>query len=249
MIFVDTATGSADLEPLLKKVGLPVSLAHLEYADVEFVGRGVKGEPLIIGIEVKRLTELTSDYDRFAGVQVPKMQSPHYAHRWLIYEGEWQTDKASGTLMQWARGKRRRPLRGQSNALALRKKLLTLEMCAGFHKERTYNRAETVEAITALYRFWTDDDLDQHRSHIVTYQPQGLIPFTRVQQAIAAWPHLSTKRCRAVAARFKNSIRLASSASVDEWAEITIPDDEGRLRKLGTKTAQAIVAFLNGDKP
>lgn len=248
MIFVDRAVGSADLEPLLRKAGLPVELAHIGTADLEFMGRGVEGDPLLIGVEVKRLTELTGDWDRFAGVQVPKMQAPTYAHRWVIYEGEWTKDKRSGLLTRWAGKRGRKPLHGQANALALRKKLLTLEMCAGFHKERTYDRVETVDAIVALYRFWTDDDLDQHRSHIVNYQPIGLVPRSKWEQAFGAWPDISTKRAKAVARAFKNSIHLASSASVDEWAELEVPDEDGNVRRIGPKIAQKIVRFLHGEE-
>lgn len=248
MIFVDKAVGSADLEPMLRKTGVPVELAWIGTADVEFMGRGVNGDPVLIGIEVKRLTELTGDWDRFAGVQVPKMQAPTYAHRWLIYEGEWTKDKRSGLLTRWAGKRGRKPLHGQANALALRKKLLTLEMCAGFHKERTYDRAETVEAIVALYRFWTDDDLDKHKSHIVNYQPIGLLPLSKFAHAFGAWPDISVKRAKAVARKFKNSIRRASSASVDEWAALEVPDEEGNVRHLGAKTAEKLVRFLNGEE-
>ena len=65
MIFVDKAVGSASLVPLLEKMGLPVTPSWLDYSDIEFCGRGVKAEPVMIGIECKRLSELTSDWDRF----------------------------------------------------------------------------------------------------------------------------------------------------------------------------------------
>ena len=246
MIYVDRAIGSKDLIPLLLKRGLPVTDAHLEYSDVEFSGRGELGEPVMVGIEVKRLTELTGDYDRFAGEQVPKMQAPHYDHRWLIYEGEWITDRKSGLLQKWS-GRRRRPLHGQANVMALRKKLLTLEMCAAFHKERTYDRAETVEVIEALYRFWNDEDLDKHKSHIVNYQPIGLVPLSGYQKAFAAWPKISTVRAKAMARLFRNSLRLACSATVEELAALEVPDEEGNIRRLGLKTAQRLDRFLNGD--
>lgn len=245
MIFIDRAIGSADLVVPLRKAGLPAELAHLEYADVEFIGRGVKGTPVMVGVEVKRLSELTSDFDRLAGHQIPKMLA-HYDHRWLVYEGEWDQDR-HGLLLRRTGRRNRAPQYGQAQASALRKKLLTLEMCGGMHRQQTKDRVDTVRFLHDLYRWFTDDDMDEHKSHIVVYQPHGLIPLTKVQQAIAAWPHLSTKRCKAVAAAFKGSIRLATSASVNTWAALEIPDDEGRVRKLGRTTAEAIVRFLNGE--
>ena len=246
MIYVDYHIGSKDLLPLLLKEGVPAQEADLGNADIEFAGRGIKGAPCMIGIEVKRLSELTADWDRLAGEQVPKMQEPHYDHRWIIYEGEWRRDRM-GWLQKRGRGGRPMGMRGQANASALSKKLYTLEMCAGFHRERTYDRAETVKVIADWYRFWTDLDLDQHKSHIVRYQSIGLIPLKPVAYAIAAWPGVGNKRARSVEKFFRGSIRLACSASVEEWASLETTDGDGAVRKLGMKTAEKIVAFLNGN--
>ncbi len=244
-MFVDYRTGSADLVPLLTKAGIKVEVASLEYADVEFVGRGAKGEPVSIGVEVKRLSELTGDYDRFAGEQLPKMQEPHYDHRWLIHEGEWRRDRF-GWLQKRGKGGRAVSMRGQANASALQKKLLTLELCGGFHAERAYDRAETVSFLVDLYHFWTDQDLDQHKSHIVIYRPQGLLQLSPEAEAMSAWPGIQGKRARAVEKTFKGSIRLAASASAEEWAEITTLDDDEKPRKLGMKLATKVLDFLNG---
>ncbi len=245
MIYVDYREGSKDLVPLLTAAGIKAEIASLDYADVEFTGRGVKGEPVQIGIEVKRLSELTSDYDRFAGEQLPKMQEPNYAHRWLVHEGEWRRDKF-GWLQKRGKGGRATSMRGQANASALRKKLITLEMCGGFHVERTYDRAETVDFLVALYRFWCDQDLDAHKSHIVIYRPMGVLPLSPEAEAMSAWPGIQGKRARAVEKAFRGNIRLAASASVEEWAEITTLDDDEKPRKLGVKLAVKVLDFLNG---
>jgi len=245
VIYVDYHIGSKDLVAPLLKAGVPAQEADLGYADIEFAGRGLKGAPVMVGIEVKRLSELTNDWDRFAGEQVPKMQEPHYDYRWLVYEGEWLRD-SRGWLQK--RGRRGRPtnMRGQAQASALYKKLCTLEMCAGFHRERTYDRAETVQVIVDWYRFWTDTDLDKHKSHIVIYQPQGILPLTDEGALFAGIPGISSKRARSVEKLFRGNMRLACSASVEEWAALETLDDDGNPRKLGSKIATRIVAFLNG---
>lgn len=240
MIFVSPEKGSADLVPLLEKAGLPVQEVKLTYADVEFAGRGEKGSPVMIGVEVKRLSELTGDYDRFAGEQLPKMNA-HYDYRWLVYEGEWTVHKRSGALLRRTGRQRFRPHHGQPNAHALRKKLLTLEMCGGFHTHRTYNRKETIQFLVALYRFWTDDDLDEHRSHIVNYEPKGIVPLNKYAKAFAAWPDLSSIRGKALAKYFANSIEEACLAEVEELAEIEIQG-----KRLGTKVATRLYNFLRG---
>lgn len=245
MIHVDYHTGSKDLLPLLLKAGVPAQEADLGYADIEFAGRGERGAPVLIGMEIKRLSELTSDYDRFAGEQLPKMQAPNYDHRWLIYEGEWKRDRM-GWLQKRGKGGKPTNMHGQASASALSKKLCTLEMCGGFHRERTYDRAETVQTIINWYRWWTDEDFDQHKSHIVIYRPYGLIPLSDEGSAIAAWPGVGNKRARAVEKAFKGNIRLACSASVEEWAAIETHDDDGSVRRLGSKLAVKVIDFLNG---
>jgi hypothetical protein len=257
MIYVDAAMGSALLADQLEAAGLPIhrdedgGLPHLDYADIEFAGRGVKGEQLMIGIEMKRLSELTSDFDRLAGHQIPKMNA-NYAHRFLIIEGEWLQNKRGSLLKRTGRASFR-PLHGQCNATQLRKKLLTLEMCAGVHVACINHwgkgggwSVETVRYVSSLYRWWTDDDFDEHKSHIVSYQPHGLIPLTKYAQAFGAWPGLSMKRGKAVAKAFKNSIRRAASASIEEWAAVETVDDDGHPRRLGTKLAEGIDRFLDG---
>jgi ERCC4-type nuclease len=246
VIFVDPAQGSADLAPLLAQRGLEVQVTHLGSADVEFAGRGAKNTSALIGVEVKRLGELTSDYERLAGHQLHKLLA-RYDHRWLVWEGEWVRAR-SGALVKKLYHGNMKPLHGQNNAASLQKKLLTLELLGGLHVQGTRNRRDTVDFLVTLYRWWTDDAFDEHRSHIVHYVPHGLIPLTEVQQAFAAWPGLSLVRCKAVAAHFKNSLRLAVGASVDEWASIEVPEDEGRrVRKLGHKTAERMVRFLQGE--
>lgn len=257
MIFVDAASGSNTLAPLLEKAGLPVyrgedsELPHLDWADVEFVGRGVKGEQVMIGVEVKRLSELTGDWDRLVGHQVLKMNQ-HYAHRYLLVEGEW-IQNSKGSLIKRTGRSSFRALHGQCDATQLRKKLLTLEMCGGFHvmmvnhwgRDKSWTQ-ETVRQLSALYRWWTDEDFDKHKSHIVHYQPHGIVPLSKFAQAFAGWPGLSTKRAKVVSKHFKNSLRKAAVASLDEWASIEVPDDEGRVRRLGDKLADSLDRFLDG---
>jgi len=254
LLFVDRAAGSASLLPLLEKADLPVSDAHLGWADVELTGRGEKGKSVFVGIELKRLSELTTDWDRFAGHQVPKMLD-HYDHRYLVVEGEWIQNRR-GTLLKRAGKHTFKPLHGQCDASALRKKLITLEMCGGFHvclinhwaREGSWT-PETVRFIANLYHWWTDEDFDQHKSHIVNYEPKGIIPLNEFERGFAAWPGLSTVRARAVSRVFNRSIALACLASPKMWANISVPDDHGGVRRFGTKLATRITEYLHGQTP
>lgn len=245
MIFVDAATGSKDLVGPLRKAGLSVELAHLSTADVEFAGRGVGGEPVLIGIECKRLSEITGDWDRLCGEQVPKMQAPTYDHRWVVVEGPWHVDPQSGRLQRRGRRGDLKPMHGLSSASLVRKRLLTLELCGGFHLLYTKDRAETVAVLADLYRWWTDEDFDQHKSHIVTYHPTGLTPLSPTAFALSAWPGLSTVRAKAAAAHFK-TLRRAVNATPAQWAEMSTRDKSGTARKFGAAGADTVQKLLDG---
>ncbi len=242
MIFVDKAVGSASLIPLLREKGLVVEPAHLEWADVEFVGKGVKDEQVLIGIEMKRLSELTGDWERLAGEQVPKMTF-NYAHRYLVYEGEWQQNK-KGVLFQRTGRMSFKPLHGDANASRLRKKLLTLEMCAGMHVHHVSGHGrkgswsvEAVRYIHDLYRWWTDDNLEEHSSHIVMYEPLHHYSTPSIlRRAAAVLPGIGITRSKAVEDHFK-SIRAMVNASEKQWMEI-----EG----VGIKLARKLVEICRG---
>lgn len=246
MIFISPEQGSADLAPLLRKQGIevPEPLVALDYADAEFTGRGVKGKPVSIGVEVKRLQELTSDWNRLAGHQIPKMIE-HYDYRYLIYEGKWKQNR-KGTLLKRAGAQTFRPLRGRSNASSLRKQLYGLSLRAGVLTYRTEDRTDTIRYLVDLYRMWTDDNFEEHRSHLVVYEPQSLLNQSDFCRAVAAWPHVGLQRARAAEKVFK-SVRHASMAHFSRWAAIETIDNDGKLRKIGTKTAMKIEKFLEGE--
>ena len=244
MIFVSPEIGSHDLVSPLRKAGLEVDEVKLDWADIEFTGRGVKGEPVQVGIEVKKLHELVSDWDRFAGEQIPKMLA-HYQYRYLLYEGEWkQNDK--GKLVRRTSASTFRPLHGQSNASALRKKLYGLPLRAGVLTVHAKDRAETVRSIVDLYRMWTDDNFEKHTSHLVVYHPHGLLQLSEFVKAVSAWPHVGIQRAKAAEKVFHKSIRKAAMAGMHEWAGIETLDDNGHPRKIGAKVASHIEDFLEG---
>lgn len=241
IIFVDAAVGSKSLIPLLEQKGLLVQEAHLGDADVEFVGRGVKGEPVRIGIELKRLSELTGDWERFAGEQVPKLQK--YDHKWLLFEGEWQQNKR-GLLLKRTGRMSFKPHHGDANAASLRKKLITLEMCAGLHVQHinAHGRdggwsVETIRFIVDLYFWWTNDALDEHKSHIVMYESLFSYSKPSILRRIAAiLPGIGLEKSKAVENHFKSTRKMVNAAA-DEWLEIA---------GIGSKTVAAIVEALNG---
>jgi ERCC4-type nuclease len=250
MILVDRRIGSKDLLKPLRAAGLEAELVELEFADVAFSGRGTKGSSVDIGVELKTLSDFVGSVrsGRLAGHQLPGLRS-HYEHAWLVVEGNWRTDDR-GNIVTW-QGQSRgwRPLKGNMLASEMEKHVLTFELCGGLHARYTNSRNDTVRFITNLYRWWTDQALDHHTSHIAVHDQPTLVPINEWRRAFCKLPGIGVKSSKAVADYFSNSMRLATAAGIEEWANIEVHDEStGKTRRLGTSTAQRIDRFLEGKK-
>jgi ERCC4-type nuclease len=185
---VDRRIGSKDLLEPLKAAGLPAELATLPFGDVAFVGRGTGGAELAVGIELKRFGDLISSLrsGRFQGHQLPGLRNA-YDHAWLLIEGKWHQWR-HGELMQ---GRRKMP--GQMSGSELEKQLLTLELIGGVHVRHTPTRGDTVRVLGSLYRWFTDRNMDSHKSHLVIYHAQPLVPVSQFRSTISTLPKIGVK--------------------------------------------------------
>ncbi len=250
MVLVDRRVGSKDLLPPLRHMGIETELVELEFADVAFSGLGNKGAAVDIGIELKTLNDLVSSLrsGRLAGHQLPGLRAK-YDHAWLCIEGFWRTDEYGRVVTYQGKGRGWRILPGKMRASELEKQVLTLELCGGLHVRYTNTRADTVRFVSNLYRWWTDQALDHHTSHLAVHDQPTLVPITAYRQAFTKFPGVGIKASKAVADHFHNSVRRAARASIAEWAAIAVVDEStGTSRRLGTKVAERIVQFLEGDK-
>lgn len=207
MILVDRRVGSKDLVEPLRTFGMPVEMVELDFADVAFTGRGAKGTPVDIGIELKKLNDLVGSLrsGRLAGHQLPGLRS-QYEHAWLCVEGLWKANEHGmvttyqGKYRGWAN------LPGKMMASELEKQVLTLELCGGLHVRYTNSRADTVRFMATLYRWWTDSALDHHTSHLAVHDQPTLIPIDEYRAAFCKFPGIGVKASKAVADYFHNSI-------------------------------------------
>jgi ERCC4-type nuclease len=119
-------------------------------------------------------------------------------------------------------------------------RLLTLELETGLHVRHTVGRWHTLRFVARLYRWWTDQAQDQHKSHLVAHVAPTLMPMSRMRQMLAPLEGVGPKATRAAEAHF-GTVHRAVNASVTDWAGLDIGG-----RRLGTKAAQAIVRFLRG---
>lgn len=243
MLLVDRRAGSKDLVAPLRKAGLPVEVTTLDFGDVAFIGRGEGGEELAVGIEHKTVADAVQSLDsRLPGHQLPGMVQD-YGRAYLLIEGERPCDSQGRMLRRSSSGMR--PMQGAPTAIEFEKRLLVMSLRAGITVRFTKDQAETVRFITALYRTWTDKDLDEHKSHLAIHNPdldrQLLVPISPQRQAFAAWPGISLERSKAVEAHFGKSLRRSVLAPLKEWAAL-----ETNGRKFGEKSAQKLLDFFDG---
>lgn len=242
MIFVDNRAGSCELVKPLTNLGLPVEEMLLDFGDVFFTGRGEGGAPVQIGIEHKKIADLIASMQsgRLQGHQLPGMLQL-YDRSWLIIEGDWEQD-TQGRVSMW-KGKKRKPLAGVSSAVELEKRILTLETRGGFRVRICPHRRDTLRFICALYRYWTDVDLDEHKSHLAIHAPdldRGLqIPISDFRRIVSQIPGIGLTTSQAVERRFESSFRRMMLATEKDWAEIDVNN-----KRLGASRARKIMEAL-----
>jgi ERCC4-type nuclease len=225
VILLDRRIGSSDLYQPLRAFGLPVHLTTLDSADVAWLGRGLGEEPVPIGVEIKRIGDLLTSITtgRLSGYQLPKLIN-EYRHAWLLIEGQYRSG-AEG-LLETRQGAVWAPHALGRSPWTYREVeafLTTLEVRAGVHVRRAWNRGETAALVAMLYQWWTAKGYDEHRAHQAMYSPAmdaGLLYKPSLARRVAAeLPGIGIGKSGAVADRFKTVRRLVG-ASEEEWQEV-----------------------------
>lgn len=238
MILIDDRVGSIDLaDPLRRLNYAPVTVTRLTYADVAFIGRGIRGAPVHVGIELKRLEDLTSS---LRSGRLPAHQnmgmSEVYDYRWLVVEGDYGVDR-SGQMTVVGRFGKQRPTHAGMTLDEIEGRLLTLGIVTGLHLRHTAHRWQTLRFIGRLYRWWTDRDLDAHASHLVEQTHTSPIRLDAFRELLRRLPGVGIATSKAAKEAF-GSPQAALSASVDEWAALKV-----KGKRLGRKAAETIVRF------
>lgn len=172
MLLVDDRIGSKDLLLPLQQSGVSCDLQRLEFADFAFIGHGLGGADLFIGIELKETRDLLSSLRsaRFSGHQLPGLQST-YDRSWLVTEGIWRAN--SDGVLEYMQGGWKPASVGQHRIMAsdLDSWILSQTIRGGISHWHCPTRRDTIRFVSTLYRWWTDKDLDEHRSHQAIYLP------------------------------------------------------------------------------
>lgn len=241
MMHVDNRIGSKDLLTDLQRFGVPAELTRLQFADVAFVGRGLHGCPVCIGVELKETQDLITSLQssRFVGHQLHGLLDT-YDRAWLLTEGTWM-DSAEGVLMElsdfgWetATSGTRQPMMTRS----LDKQLLSITIRGGINHWHCQTRRDTIRFLSSLYHWWSDKDLDDHRSHEAIYHPPPdraqMIAPSQFVTTISTLPGVGWEKSRAAESRF-GSIRNAVDASAVDWT--TVP---GIGKTIATRIVEAV---------
>jgi ERCC4-type nuclease len=239
----DGKGSSRDLIEPMRALGVRVREKLLDSADVMFVGRGNGGEPLTIGVEYKKVGDyISSMKGRMQGEQLPKMLKT-FDRRYLFIEGDFEHD-AQGRLLRRAGRAFWKIHPGAPPAIELLKRLFVMELCGGIYTVWTRNQRQTCLWLLALYRTWTDKDLDKHKSHLALYAPDldprlgEDIPWFR--DACGRLPGISYERSKAFEDTFEGSMENLMNASIADIANVTTNG-----RKLGHSAAERIYRELH----
>lgn len=176
MLIVDERIGSRDLLAPLQRYGVPAELGHLDYGDFGFIGKGIDGADVFIGVELKESRDIVKSMQsgRFAGHQLLGLacgEHKMYDRAWLVTEGIWRAG-AGGVLEHFAKGWRTVNAGTRSLMLNdLESWILTQMIRGGLSYWHCSTRADTIRFLSVLYHWWTDKELQEHRSHQQIYLP------------------------------------------------------------------------------
>lgn len=237
---IDTRAGSNELIFPLRNWGVEVEAAVLTAGDVEIVGNGPGGRPMLIGIEVKKIPDLLQCVrnGRFAD-QLRSMKAS-YEVNWLLIEGRW-TGFETRKDLSVRKGERWYEVPGHITYQEVASWVITMCNAAGILTWRTECEDETVAWLRAHEVWWTAKDYEKHRAHLNFYNPPLTVedPFaepTLVRKVASTLPGLGGARSVAVDEHFDN-VKQMVNAPVEEWMKI-----DG----VGKGIAKRVVGVLNG---
>lgn len=246
MLLVDYRDGSKELLKPLMQVKLPAEIADLNSGDLAFSGRGEKGEDVLVGIEHKKWPDLLDSLrSNRINEQARKMQAD-YKYRYLMVQGEIRIGE-DGRFQRRCGRRSFRSVPGPTASEAF-KRVFVLHLAYGLTPIFVPDGRTATKVIEFLYRVWTDEDMDAHKSHLGLYMPSTQIgnpdDFDIV---VGGLPEVGRAYRQAAKKQFR-SIRRAINAGPAAWAELEAYDKRGNKRKFGLSRATKLEhAITKGD--
>jgi ERCC4-type nuclease len=229
---VDRRAGSVELMGPLKAEGLAPELDTLPAGDVEIVGLGPGGRPLLIGVEIKTIPDVLACVRNGRFAEQLRGMRARYEVRWLLIEGEWRIEDDELEVRE-RRGYRARGGYAYQEVAAWG---LTMAQRGGVLLWRTKDREESVAWLRAMYWWWTSKDFEEHRAHLAWYTPPATCEAMfeepgLVQRVAAILPGIGAERAYAASQAF-GSVRSMVCADEKAWRAV-----DG----IGPKTARRVV--------
>jgi ERCC4-type nuclease len=235
---VDPRIGSGDLVEPLQKYGVPAKLEHLEFADVEIIGRGPEERPVPIGVEIKAVGDLLRCItdERFVGHQLPGLLQ-RYEIVYLLIEGALHTFNKDLVYLKhgrWANppwGRKAWSYEGVWHWLMSQENCTRKEGLGELRLIQTADRLGTAAWISALYAWWNSKSFEEHRGHLGLHKkslqrigseddPVGAFVATRKMKVCAQITNgIGFEKAYAVSKHFP-SIKRMINAPVEEWEKI-----------------------------
>ena len=240
---VDHRAGSRELIAPLQSLGLPVESAVLPAGDVEILGSGPDGCPLLVGVELKKLPDLIACVRNGRFAEQLRAMRETYQISWLLIEGRLK-GVGKDEQLRVLQGLRWFDQPGHVSYQEIASWALTMALRGGVLTWRTESQEETVEWLRTLNHWLTAKEWSEHRAHLDWYEPEpeGANPFTGpglVQRVAAVLPGVGSVRSANVAAHFRTVKEMIDADEV-EWQKV-----DG----VGKKGASTLVkAVTGGDK-
>ena len=235
---VDTRAGSKDLIEPLQALGVLVTPEILAAGDIEILGNGPKGRPMLIGVEYKSIEDTIQCMRNGRFAEQLRGMKESFEVCWLLIEGRWEHFEPKESLAV-RRGNTWFEVPGHVCYQEVAAWTASMAQSAGALLWRTETREESVAWLRALELWWTAKEYEEHRAHLEWYTPPiGTNPFEGPPPLVRRWanelPRVGPVMSGAVAERFKSARKMAD-ATPEEWDEIA-----GIGKKLAANIVRAI---------
>lgn len=243
MILVDRRIGSQELIPHIKRIGVTVEKADLQFGDAAFEGKGPDGT-IAIGVERKTLHDMLTCIDdaRYSGHQRVGM-AQMYTVSILMIEGHWKPHDAQGVLMEgfnggvsWGYCKYRSQRTMYSKLYRYLLSVSLSGVLVSYSRDPFHTAYNICEAFHYFQKPWT-----AHTS-LQEVQKLNLPTLNAKPSLVRKWAAdiegIGTKLSLDAERLFKSPIRLANAEELD-WLKIP---------GVGVKTARQVVREIWGSK-
>lgn len=220
---------------------------QMPFGDFCFEGNGPDGR-ILIGVERKTIKDMMNSIrtERFSGHQLKGMFDMY--QRWyVIVEG---IHRCGGDgLLEEPRGGNWVPVK-TGNIRYMYSQLdnfvNSIEEFTPIRFKFTHDAQLTAIQVVNLFKFWNDKDYDRHKAmdgahHTPRVEIGKKWAFPRI--FAHELPGIGDDSSRLVAKHF-GGVDEMLAATVDEWAEVEIPNGK-KTKRIGMPTAQRIVERIN----